>query len=70
MEADDVTHRIRQHAFLLWEAAGCPDDRAEEFWFRAREVELGLTQPTAPVLDKTIEDCFPASDPPSSGNFA
>jgi len=42
---DDIDERIREHAFLLWEAAGCPPDRAEEFWARAEEVERGLTQP-------------------------
>jgi hypothetical protein len=42
---DDINERIREHAFQLWEAAGCPPDRAEEFWVRAEEVERGLTQP-------------------------
>jgi hypothetical protein len=42
---DDIEHRIREHAFQLWEQAGCPEGRAQEFWDRAREVELGLTQP-------------------------
>ena len=41
----DIEQRIREHAFQLWEAAGCPDNRAEEFWLRAQEVEQGLTQP-------------------------
>jgi hypothetical protein len=55
---------------LLWQAAGCPEDRADEFWFRAREVELGLSQPTEPEIDETLEDSFPASDPASSNDFA
>jgi hypothetical protein len=42
---DNLQDRIREHAFLLWEAAGCPEDRAEEFWRRAEEVETGQTQP-------------------------
>ncbi len=70
MYMDDVENRIREHAFLLWQAAGCPEDRATEFWFRAREVELGLSQPTEPEMDKTIEDSFPASDPAASNDFA
>lgn len=67
---DDINDRIREHAFLLWQAAGCPPDRADEFWFRAREVELGLSQPTEPEIDETLEDSFPASDPASSNDFA
>jgi hypothetical protein len=42
---DDINGRIREHACQFWEAAGCPPDRAEEFWARAEEVERGLTQP-------------------------
>jgi hypothetical protein len=42
---DDLEARIREHAFLLWEAAGCPEDRAEEFWIRAEQVERGEVQP-------------------------
>jgi hypothetical protein len=37
--------RIREHAFRLWQEAGCPPERAEEFWAKAEAVELGLTQP-------------------------
>ncbi|MBL6079549.1 DUF2934 domain-containing protein [Belnapia sp. T18] len=28
---------IRHWAHALWEEAGCPEGRAEEFWHRARE---------------------------------
>lgn len=50
---DDIKSRIREHAFLLWEEAGCPEGRAEEFWARAEQVECGLTQPaeTDQLLD-------------------
>jgi hypothetical protein len=27
---------VRERAFLLWEQAGRPDDRADEFWFQAQ----------------------------------
>jgi hypothetical protein len=30
--------RIRERAYFLWEADGCPEGRAEEFWERAREL--------------------------------
>ncbi len=45
MNMDDVKNRIREHAFLLWQEAGCPVGRAEEFWVLAEQAELGLRQP-------------------------
>jgi hypothetical protein len=30
--------RIREKAYSLWEAEGCPDGRADEFWERARKL--------------------------------
>jgi hypothetical protein len=42
---DDLSARIREHAFQLWEQAGCPPDRAEEFWLLAEQAQLGLVQP-------------------------
>jgi hypothetical protein len=37
--SDTKEHRIREHAFQLWQEAGCPEGRAEEFWHRARDME-------------------------------
>jgi hypothetical protein len=31
---------VRERAYLLWEAEGCPEGRADEFWHRAREQRL------------------------------
>ena len=31
--------RIRERAYLLWQQEGCPENRAEEYWHRAREIE-------------------------------
>jgi Protein of unknown function (DUF2934) len=31
----DVERQIRERAYLLWEQAGRPEGRAEEFWFAA-----------------------------------
>jgi hypothetical protein len=44
---DDLEQRIREHAFHLWEQAGCPPDRADEFWAQAEAAERGpgTTQP-------------------------
>ncbi len=55
--------RIRETAYLLWERAGRPEGRAEEFWQQA-QAELKSDEDQ---YDKTLEDSFPASDPPSTG---
>ena len=34
----DLARRIRERAYLLWEAEGRPDGRADEYWHRAREL--------------------------------
>jgi hypothetical protein len=33
----DADTPIRERAYLLWQQAGCPDGRSEEFWFAALE---------------------------------
>jgi hypothetical protein len=71
MEAtqEDVERRIRERAFALWQEAGCPEGRAEEFWFRARDSELeqAESKKVRPVLNDDLDmagkDSFPASDP-------
>jgi len=30
--------RIREEAFLLWNGAGRPEGRAEEYWYRAETI--------------------------------
>lgn len=42
----DTEQRIRERAFQLWEQAGCPHARSEEFWFAARQ-EIDSDQPQA-----------------------
>jgi hypothetical protein len=32
---DDL--KVRQRAYALWEAAGCPEGREEEHWLQAEE---------------------------------
>jgi Protein of unknown function (DUF2934) len=34
----DLDYRIRLRAYLLWEAEGRPEGRADEYWHRAREL--------------------------------
>ena len=31
-------HSLRELAYRLWEEAGCPDGRSDEFWFTALEI--------------------------------
>jgi DUF2934 family protein len=41
-EQSDREYRIRELAFHLWEAAGCPEGQAAHFWEEAeRHVDAG-----------------------------
>ncbi len=42
-EDNDFDKKIRERAFKLWQDAGSPDGRHEEFWHQAKE-ELENTQ--------------------------
>lgn len=37
--------RIRERAYFLWQAEGCPEGRGAEFWDRARALEVEATAP-------------------------
>ncbi len=50
-DTNDLEKRIRERAFQMWEDAGYPHDRAEEFWLRAEKIELGQ----APDGDNAME---------------
>jgi hypothetical protein len=39
---DLMEHRIRERAFQLWQEAGCPEGKADEFWHRARAIEAEI----------------------------
>ena len=50
---------IRRRAYALWEHAGCPDARSEEFWYAARreidgdmEIDLPPVDPFEPPIDE------------------
>lgn len=53
---------IRELAYRLWEEAGRPSGRQEEFWLQAEE-QLGRRSVPNDDLDIAGEDSFPASDP-------
>jgi hypothetical protein len=66
-----LEHRIRERAFELWQEAGCPEGRAEEFWHKAREQETAAREGDSVGGGDIVEDAGghypPASD---SMNFA
>ena len=37
-EPGDREQRIRERAYSLWEADGCQEGRAEQYWHRAKEL--------------------------------
>ena len=53
--------RIRELAYHLWDKAGRPDGRADEFWYAARrEIESDEAG-----YDEALDETYPASDPPA-----
>ena len=62
---NDIEHAIRRRAFELWEQAGCPEGRSDEFWHAARaEIEgEGANRPEPsdpfePPVDEPPEVAF------------
>ena len=35
---DARTRRIREEAYLLWNADGCPEGKADDYWYQAEQV--------------------------------
>jgi hypothetical protein len=52
---------VRQRAYEIWQAEGCPDGKADAFWHRACAELAG----SETGYDDALQDTFPASDPPS-----
>ena len=53
----DSEERTRERAYMLWQRAGSPEGRADEFWEQARRDEASAAE--------EARESFPASDPPS-----
>lgn len=51
--------RVRERAYHLWEQAGCPDGRSEEFWHQAA-AEIGANE-----TEIKPEEFGPGTDAPS-----
>lgn len=53
--------RIRERAYMLWKADGCPHGRDAEFWERAKEL-IGMEDSTGaaelPIASNTDQDNF------------
>ncbi len=66
----DEHQAIAELAYRLWEERGRPDGDHEQIWLDAEQrlKHKGAAPPerAAPVIDNTLKDSFPASDPPSS----
>jgi hypothetical protein len=61
---------IGELAYRIWQARGCPEGTAEQDWLDA-EKQLKSAQraaePTASdAIDRSLQETFPASDPPAS----
>ena len=61
----EYEQKIRERAYELWEKAGRPTDRTDEFWHQAREQ---IPYPPEPPNNDSA-DSFPASDPPSNSGI-
>ena len=69
MSGDNHTEQQRERAYELWEQAGRPEGRHEEFWQQAGQ-ELGDGGASADErVDVAMEDTFPASDPPANSGI-
>jgi ferredoxin len=61
---------IRETAYRLWEEAGRPEGRGEDFWLAAEKRYLAMHHleddpDVVGVVQEASEESFPASDPPA-----
>jgi hypothetical protein len=55
---------VRERAYFLWERAGRPVGRADEFWQQALDEDARVAEEEQRI-DEEAQESFPASDPPS-----
>ncbi|MGD0764450.1 MAG: DUF2934 domain-containing protein [Roseiarcus sp.] len=48
---DEIEGVIRRRAYELWQQAGCPEGRSDEFWHAARAEMAGEGADESPVGD-------------------
>jgi hypothetical protein len=58
VDAAERETRVRERAYFLWEAEGCPDGRADEFWQRARKL-IGMEEPGGAEMPPLAIDPVP-----------
>jgi hypothetical protein len=63
-EGDELKRRVRERAYFLWERAGRPVGRADEFWQQAVDEDARVAEEEQRI-DEEAQESFPASDPPS-----
>jgi hypothetical protein len=63
-EGDELKRRVRERAYFLWERAGRPVGRADEFWQQALNEDARVAEEEQRI-DEEAQESFPASDPPS-----
>jgi DUF2934 family protein len=62
---DDFEQEIRDRAYLNWERAGKPTDRALDFWLGAEQEQLDQSEGESDQVQEASEESFPANDPPA-----
>ena len=69
MSGNHSPEAVRALAFKLWRDRGGEGGSPEDDWFRAEQILSAEGAPelqkATEVLDKAVEDSFPASDPPA-----
>jgi hypothetical protein len=63
-DGDEFEQRVRERAYFLWERAGRPVVRADEFWQQALDEDARVAEEEQRI-DEEAQESFPASDPPS-----
>ena len=62
---DSFTDKVQRLAYVLWENAGCPAGRSDEFWFAA-EAQLAQSSDESAVKDAEIVEQEAAPEAPVS----